>query len=187
MKRSFTRSIVLLAGIACFGCGTPPAPPEVRLAEIQDQRLWRAGVPEQSPLEYQRYRTSLRRAKDIFIEERERFFAPLRDYDRVRGQYRTLLIQGGSLLGTVRRQREAKSGSVNDAFTSLESKVKALDLLAGSINEGRLARRNLTKAQLLLTEADSLRRKGRFDDAQARLFDADIEFKSAAAALRPVL
>jgi len=55
------------------------------------------------------------------------------------------------------------------------------------MNEGRLARRNITKAQVMLAEAELLGRKGKYDEAASRLFDAGICVRSAEASLRPII
>jgi hypothetical protein len=62
-------------------------PFEARLAELQERKLWRAGVESFAADEYRGYLSQLRRAKDALIETENKFIW-FRDYDALTQQSR---------------------------------------------------------------------------------------------------
>ncbi len=78
-------------GVFLFsGCEGPPIPQEARQAELQELDLWRIGGPSYAPGEYQRYQSTLRKAKDDLTRESFQF-SFLRDYGRVQAEFQALL------------------------------------------------------------------------------------------------
>lgn len=144
--------IVLLA--ALFGCASPAVPPEVKLAEEQEHRLWTLGAKVYAPADYEGYLNALRRTKEALIQEESRF-AWFRDYRDVQSGFRDVLKTGYGLqekiLSRKRQQRERILGQI----AGLQKQMEALKGLSERINEGRFARKDLSRAELLLSEAMS--------------------------------
>jgi L,D-peptidoglycan transpeptidase YkuD (ErfK/YbiS/YcfS/YnhG family) len=184
--RQATGTAFALAVLFLCGCAGPATPPEVRLAEQMGQKLWKAGAAESAPEAYRRYQADLRRAKDSFLRERNRL-AWFRDYDPMAIELRHLIQRGGTVLGGLRRERTARSGRIADKSRALLAKAEGIENLSNAMNEGRLARRNLSKAKLMIREAGTLSTRRRYNEADKALFEAEIALKSAAAAVRPIL
>ncbi len=81
LKKLLVLSILLLV----FGCTASPMPPEVKLAEEQEHKLWSSGAQVYAPEEYNRYRISFRQAKENLIKEKSRFFW-FQDYQTVQSE-----------------------------------------------------------------------------------------------------
>ncbi len=184
--RQATGKVLALAVLFLSGCAGPAVPPEVRLAEQMGQRLWKAGVAETEPEAYRRYQADLRRTKDRFLREKNRFVW-LRDYEPMAIELRYLLQRGGIVMGSIRRERTMRSARIADKSQALLAKAEGIENLSNAMNEGRLARRNLSKAKLMIHEAGSLSVRRRFNEADKVLFEAEIALKSAAAAVRPIV
>jgi L,D-peptidoglycan transpeptidase YkuD (ErfK/YbiS/YcfS/YnhG family) len=163
---SLAFSIIIL--MLFSGCSVPPEPPELRYLELQQVALSTAGAADYSPDEYQSYRTAYWNAKSAFDMEDARF-RWLKDYTSVRDQYRLVLGKGNNILATIKKINDEKSRVVQLRISSLKEKVVSIKQSTSMINEARLVRRNLSKAEVLLTEAEFLNKKGDYEAAQTKL------------------
>ncbi|PIU99935.1 MAG: hypothetical protein CO013_06055 [Syntrophobacterales bacterium CG_4_8_14_3_um_filter_58_8] len=136
------------------GCTASPLPPEVKLAEEQEHTLWRLGAPVYAPAEYNRYRISFRQAKEDLIKEKSRFVW-FQDYRIVQSEFRDVLKAGYVLQEKILEEKNKKKESAANQISSLKNRIETLKGLTEIINEGRLAREDLIKAELLLSEATS--------------------------------
>ena len=179
----------LLGVIGAFlfsGCEGPPIPQEVKQAELQELDLWRIGGPLYAPQEYQRYTSALGKAKDDLIQERTRFFF-LRDYEKLRAQFQALLKEGEGLRAAIETEKRSRTSDVEDRIAASRARIDKLAQLASMLNEGYLAGRALTEAEVLLAEASQLSRQGELEAASKRLKGLEGHLKTAQGTLRPIL
>ena len=148
IKKMLILTILLLV----FGCTASPMPPEVKLAEEQEHNLWRSEAQVYAPAEYNRYRISFRQAKEDLIKEKSRF-AWFQDYRIAQSEFRDVLKAGYVLQEKILKQKNIKKESTFNQISSLKNRIETLKGLTEKINEGRLARKDLIKAELLLSEA----------------------------------
>jgi len=154
--------------LACIGCNKPTVLIEVKYAEVQRLALWSSDAQTFTPDRYQDYTAAYNNAKDRLIKENTKF-PWLRDYASVREEFRMVLGQGNIMLATVNRIKSEKARDFEQRISSLRKQIDSLKNSTSMINEGRLLRKSLSKAEVLLTEADSLYRKYDYDAANIKL------------------
>jgi hypothetical protein len=93
---------------------------------------------------------------------------------------------GEEVLAKVQERKEAKRVNTIRRRSELEQKLKRLDGLSLRINEGRLVRRNLTKADLMIKEVDFFLERGDYNGAAARLAKASSYIKASEDVLIPI-
>lgn len=175
-----------LLSLILSGCSSPPPPREVKLVEEMEHDLWKAQAPIYTPNEYKDYQANLRRIKDALIKEGARF-SWFRDYGLIEKDSREFLKEGERLLEKVQNLKGAKRSDLTDRLSQLRERVKTLDRLSYTINEGRLARRNLSKAGLMLDEAGLFINKEELEKAEGSLVRAFSHIDSGEAILLPIL
>jgi len=106
------------------------------------------------PAGYNRYRISFRQAKEDLIKEKSRFVW-FQDYRLVQSEFRDVLKAGYVLQEKILEEKSKKRESTSNQISSLKNRIETLKGLTEIINEGRLARKDLIKAELLLSEATS--------------------------------
>jgi lipoprotein-anchoring transpeptidase ErfK/SrfK len=152
MKNIIKKILILTILLWVFGCTASPMPPEVKLAEEQEHNLWRSEAQIYAPAEYNRYRISFRQAKEELIKEKSRFVW-FQDYRIAQSEFRDVLKAGYVLQEKILKQKNIKKESTFNQIASLKNRIQTLKGLTEMINEGRLARKDLVKAELLLSEA----------------------------------
>jgi len=148
LKKLVVLSILLLV----FACNASPIPPEVKLAEEQEHKLWSSGAQVYAPEGYNRYMMSFRQAKENLITEKSKFFW-FQDYQNVQSEFTDVLKAGFILHKEILEQKNKKKESTANQISFLQTRIETLKRLSEIINEGRLARIDLIKAELLLSEA----------------------------------
>jgi lipoprotein-anchoring transpeptidase ErfK/SrfK len=185
--RLFRLAICLgIFSASLFGCEGPPIPQELAQAEAQEQELWRIGGPLYAAQEYHGYALSLKKAKEDLTRERSAFVL-LRDYDQVRADLQELLRNGERLRVAIQERKQARAVAVGNQIGAGRSRIANLRRLASMINEGYLARKDLTKADVALIEAEVLHRKGEFAPAQERLNDLQAYLREVQQVLAPII
>ena len=167
------------------GCSLPASPPEVRLAERMNHDLWKAQAGVYAPEEYRSYETTLKNIMDDLISEEARFIW-FRDYEPIAGRLKVALRDGEGILKKVQERKEAKRVNTARQLFELEERIKGLDRLSFTINEGRLARRSLTKASLMIKEAGLFLEREDYDGAASRLTMASGYIKASEEILVPI-
>jgi len=153
LVQNLFKVIFVLAILLCvFSCAASPMPPEVKLAEEQEHKLWSSGAQVYAPAEYNRYTISFRQAKEDLIKEKSRFVW-FQDYRIVQSEFRDVLKVGNVLQEKISKQKNIKKESISNQISSFKNRIETLKGLTEKINEGRLARKDLVKAELLLSEA----------------------------------
>ena len=127
-------------------------PPEVKLAEEQEHELWSSGAEVYAPAEYNHYKILFRNAKEDLIKEKSRFVW-FQDYQIAQSEFRDVLKVGYVLQEKILKQKNIKKESISNQISSFKNRIETLKGLTEKINEGRLARKDLVKAELLLSEA----------------------------------
>lgn len=185
MIKKAARIFSVLLSLTFSGCSLPQIPPEVQLAESQNQDLSRAGAETYAPGEYTSYKKALLTGQENLRAEKARFLL-FRDYTKIGNDFRNILKQGEDVRKTIQEQKEMKASNVLIQFSSLESRIRTLKELTHKINEGRLARKDLIKAELTLAEAGILIEKNDHINAENKFSTADILIKSAEEKILPI-
>jgi L,D-peptidoglycan transpeptidase YkuD (ErfK/YbiS/YcfS/YnhG family) len=167
------------------GCSSPPLPPEVGLAERMNHDLWKAQAHVYAPEEYKSYETTLKNIMDDLIREEARFIW-FRDYEPIAGRLKSVLRDGEGILKKVQERKEAKRVNTTGQLSELEERLTGLDRVSLTINEGRLARRSLTKASLMIKEAGLFLEREDYDGAASRLTMASGYIKASEEIFFPI-
>jgi L,D-peptidoglycan transpeptidase YkuD (ErfK/YbiS/YcfS/YnhG family) len=167
------------------GCSSPSLPPEVGLAERMNHDLWKAQAHVYAPEEYESYETTLKKIRDDLIKEEARFIW-FRDYEPIAGRLKAALTDGEGILKKVQERKEAKRANTARQLSEIEERITDLDKLSLTINEGRLARRSLMKASLMLKEAGLFLEREDYDGAASRLKMASGYIKASEDILLPI-
>lgn len=175
-----------ILSLSLVGCPGPPVPQELVQAEAQEQELWKMGGPVYAAVEYQGYALSLRRAKEDLAKERSTF-APFRSYDRIQSQLQELIRIGEKLRTTIQERKHARAVAVENQIAAGRAQIDELRHVASLINEGYLATKNLTKADVALIEADVQYKKGEIVAAQERLSELQSCLQGAREVLGPIV
>jgi len=167
------------------GCSSPPLPPEVKLVETMNHDLWKARAHVYAPEEYKSYETTLKNIMDDLIMEEAKFIW-FRDYEPIAGRLKAVLRDGEGILKKVEERKEAKRVSTERQLSELDERIKGFDKLSLTINEGRLARRTLTKASLMIKEASLFLEREDYYGAASRLTMASGYIKASEEILVPI-
>lgn len=185
VKNIIKKILILTILLLVFGCTAQQMPPEVKLAEEQEHNLWRSGAEVYAPAEYNRYRISFRKAKEDLIIEKSRFVW-FQDYRLVQSEFRDVLKTGYVLQEKILEQKNKKKESTSNQISLLKNRIETLKRLTEIINEGRLAREDLIKAELLLSEATSRYDNSDYVAAEDKIKNLSGFIKAAEDAILPI-
>jgi len=167
------------------GC-TRSEPLEVSQADLQERKLWRAGVETFAPDEYRTYRSQLRRAKDALIETDKQFIW-FRNYDELSKQFKLVIARGDEIQATIAGRRESQKAGIAERLAAQRDRIDRLDTLTTLISVGKSSREFLAKAELLTDEAEGLAGRERYVDAEERLKRAATFMQIAKEVITPAL
>lgn len=170
MKRIARLIALFLLSLFILSCKTPPVPGEVKEVEAQEHNLWRIGAPFHALEDYNKYQQALRAAKDKLIKEKAKF-GWFRNYESVKTEFRNVLNTGEEILKKVQDHKETKSKSLTNQISILKKRIDTLKKIIFSINEGLLARKSLTQAEVALMEVELLLNKEKYEEASEKLKD----------------
>jgi L,D-peptidoglycan transpeptidase YkuD (ErfK/YbiS/YcfS/YnhG family) len=168
LMRKFPLVFSLSILIVFAGCSAPQEPRELKYIDIQERALQKAGAVNYFPVEYKYYRTAYWDAKGAYDRENEKF-RWFRDYTDVSDQFRLALGKGNKILAGINKINQDKSEEVKLQIASLKDKITSLKQSTSTLNEAWLLRRSLSRAEILLTEAERYHKKGDFDSALTNL------------------
>ena len=174
-----------LLSFILLGCTPPLPPPELKLVEQMNHDLWKAQARIYASEEYKSYTTTFNKIRDDLIKQNARFVW-FRNYEPISERLRAILKDGEDILTKVQERKETKKANAIRQRSELEQRMKRLDRLSLTINEGRLARKNLTKADLMIKEAGSFLDRGDYEGAGARLTRASSYIKASENILTPI-
>jgi hypothetical protein len=172
--------------LGAVACHTPPVPPEVEKAKVQENDLWRAGAPIYAAAEYARYVESLRTAREKLIRQNARL-PWFRDYEEVRADYLVILAQGESLIMRVQAEKRSQSQDYSERLLGFEQRMRKIRALTGMMNEHAPVRENLARAEVALREAQILIRNEKYNELAPKLDIADKHVRQAEEALSSIL
>jgi L,D-peptidoglycan transpeptidase YkuD (ErfK/YbiS/YcfS/YnhG family) len=164
----FLKTAAIVLAVLTFGCQTAPVPPEVREADIQELDLRRAGASLYAGQDHAAYLRLLRSARRAFDQENLKL-GWLRDYGPARREFRAALDAGSALRSRVEDDRSRRTSRLASAAAAVRGKLRTLDNITLALVERGEARRQLSRASVLLAEAEVLMEKDRFDEAASRL------------------
>jgi hypothetical protein len=168
--RSSTTAVILLA-VWLSGCRTAPVPPEVLDAAIQERDLQRAGASVFAGPEHAAYVESLRSARRT-LERENLKLGWFRDYERVRADFAAVIIEGDALSAKIEAAVSRRSAGLAETAAAVRKRLRTLDGLTRSLVERGEARQRLTRASLVLAEAEALLEQRLFEEASKRLAKA---------------
>lgn len=177
--------ILLYTGILC-GCSAPPIPPEVSSIEVQEKALWSEGGDLYTPGEYKSYLAAFKGIREHFYAEKAKFVW-FRNYVPVRAEIRDLYKNGEELRKNLREEKTGRANTLNRKLSRLRDRIASFKRLASLVNEGRFSRKDITRAEVLLSEADGLYSKGLYLDAEKRVETAFIVADSVLETISPVI
>jgi hypothetical protein len=160
----FERAACVLGLLFWIACNTPPAPPEAARALALEQDLWRAGGSLFAEAEYQAYKNSLKTSQDRIADQTAKF-GWFRDYRPVQDDLKKILASGEALLGRINDLKAAKARTFAVSAETLSSRIESLHLITGYFNENDDVRKNVSQAEIKLSEARLLVSKEKFEDA----------------------
>ena len=151
-----------------FGCRTAPVPPEVLEADLQEQDLRGAGASIFAGQEHAAYLESLKSARAA-LERENLKLGWFRDYGRVRADFAAVIISGNAVRSAVQARVARESASLAESAAAVRRRLRTLDELTLSLVERGVGRQRLTRALLVLDEAEALADKGQFEAAGKKL------------------
>ncbi len=180
--------IIALAALvfAAPHCKPPPVPAEAKQAEALESDLWKADASSYAPEEFEKYKTSLKEAKDKLFKEKAKFIW-FRKYEPVRTEFKKVLADGERILDKVQKQKETRAKNLRAKLSSLHDKINTIKKQTMTMNEGRFARTSLTRAELKRNEAELLFRQKNFDGAERTLEEAALHIRDAEDVLFSIL
>lgn len=173
--------ILLLAG-----WGGPALLPEALQAELKDTALRGAQAELYLPDDYRAFRADLAGAGAALAREQQRLFLS-RDLGPVRSEFARLVQRADALLAAMAEKKEGQSEALARRLEELRGKLDQVGRLTTLLNEGRISRRSITHASVLLAEAHSYLRGAKYLQAEASLRNAQTLGRLALEPLWPLL
>lgn len=162
----FARVACALGLIYCNACNTPPVPPEAARATALEQDLWRAGGSLFTPAEYENFKDELKDASErIGVEEAK--FGWFRDYAPVQTELKKLVADGEALLQRISDNKAAKARTFALSAETLAARIDSLYRITQYFNENDDVRKNVSQAEIKLSEARMLVAKEKYELASA--------------------
>lgn len=182
--RSIFALFLLLVSVT--GCSTPPDPPEVAKAREQELLLWRAGAQIFMQAEYDKYSAMLKQAYEAFLKEQAQI-ALFINYEDVVAEYSRVIGYGDNLKGQLDALKQGKTAALQQQIQGHEERLRKLRQASELINEGRLARKSLTQAELMLANVSGLLKKGDILAAEKKIGAIPPHLERAEHALAPII
>lgn len=168
------------------GCSASKMPSEVRMVEKQDLALSGAGAGTYLPDDYRRYKSAVQDGMKRVDTEKSRFVW-FRDYTQIAVDIKGVLKQGEDLGRQLREHKDRKADSIGDRVLIFRNRVESLRELSEKINEGKSARKDLIKAELLLSEAEFLKKEEAYTRAEEKLRVSETFMGKAEDAILPIV
>jgi hypothetical protein len=169
-----------------IGCSGSPVPPEAHQAELQNADLWRAGSSIHAAPEYSKYQADLREANLKLLKEKSKFVW-FRKYTPIAEQFKKILKSGEQINEKIRKLKEDNTNYFVTQQANLAKRLKALKEVTFKINEGRLARGELMRAELMIEDAKRDYKAEKYKPAGKKLDEADLHLRNSVRILDNVL
>ena len=178
--------VPVLGLLFLVGCRAPALPPEAVQADLKQGELRAAGAETYFPEAYRTFRADRARAEARLAAECQRLFF-LRDLGPVRSELAELVRRADALLTTVKAKQGEHSHALARRAEALQAELDQLGRLSALLNEGRISRRSITHASILLAEAQQHLGRARYLQAETALREAETLGRLAREPLRPLL
>jgi len=162
----FVRVACGLGILFCIACNTPPAPPEAARALVLEQDLWRAGGSLYAEAEYNGFKNALKSYRDRMAAESSKF-GWFRNYKSIQTELGNLIVLGESLMNRIKNLKEAKTRTFVISAEALAARIDSLHRITQYFNENEDVRKNVSQAEIKLSEARILVSKEKFEEAAA--------------------
>lgn len=172
MRSRLAPAALVVLSLALTVCQSPPVPPEATQADKLEHDLWRAGALIFTPGSYDDFKVRLHEAKEHLIKQEARFVW-FRSYRDVRKEYLDLLARGKELQGRIMSLKQDRTRALRTELDGIRERAGALHRTTESVNEGRVARASLTRAEVATAQAEALLREEKYDGAAAKLSEAE--------------
>jgi lipoprotein-anchoring transpeptidase ErfK/SrfK len=166
-----SKTALIFLAVFLVGCKVPPAPPEVKKSEIQEQDLWRAGASVFASQDYSDYLQALRIARQRYEKENLKL-GWLRDYNPVAQGFQAVIKSGDGILAKVQAFKADRLSSLEEGARNVRAKMLTLKDITLSLVERGRARQQLASAEVYLHEAETLMGQSKFEDASRKLSQA---------------
>lgn len=183
-KRS--RRVLLVAVVVCLaliaavavGWEKTPVPPEVDQTQVMLDSLRGAGAPFYTPEEFASFQQGVADLELRYAVERQRFFI-LRSMKPLYEEFVGVGVKAKELTAKVEELKGQRVSKIKSRIDSWGSRIETAKSLTGLMNEGRIARRSLTKSEIAVADAEDALNRGDLDGAEIKLANAEIHHKSA--------
>ena len=186
MRSRLAPAALIILSLVLTDCKTPPVPPEAAQADRLEHELWRAGALIFTPVPYNDFKQSLGQAKEHLIKQKNRF-AWFRNYKDVQKEYQGLLSRGNELHRTILTLKQDRTTALRTELDGIRSRLEAIHRTTQSLNEGRLARSSLTRAEVAADQASILLDKEKYDAASQKIGEAEDLFREGQETLHSLL
>ena len=178
--------LLALGLLTLVGCRAPALPPEAVQADLKQEELRAAEAEAYLPEAYRAFRADLARVEAALAVECQRLFF-LRDLRPVRGELADLVRRADALLTAVKIKQTERSHTLVRRAEVLQVDLDQLRRLSALLNEGRISRRSITHASILLAEAQQQLGRARYVQAETALRKAETLGRLALEPLRALL
>jgi len=171
-------TVCLAVAFGACGCGSKPVPPEVDQAEILVDALRGAGAPTYIPEEFTQFQQAVANSQLKLALERERFFL-FRNLNPIYDEFSVLGVKARELTARADTSRNQRAEKIKADICEWRDKIETAKTLTTLMNEGRLARRSLTKSEIAVDDAEKALGQGDYQTAEIKLANAGIHQQSA--------
>lgn len=176
MRTAFVVGVLIIVPVIVIsmfgGWSVPTVPPVVKKAEIQLNHLRGTGSDRFAAEEYLEYKRKYRRTRLKFLDEKEKF-PWFRNYDEVANEFQNLLADGNKIETKINHLKEFSINKITGKQASLNLRIDTLKTITLKMNEGRLARQDLMRAELFLAESVISSNKGNYSEAEKKIDSAN--------------
>ena len=178
--------VPVLGLLFLVGCRAPALPPELVQVDLKQGELRAVEAETYFPEAYRAFRADRAMAEAKLAAESQRLFF-LRDLGPVRGELAELTRRADALLTAVKIKQGERSRALARRAEVLQAELDQLGRLSALLNEGRISRRSITHASILLAEVQQHLGRARYLQAETTLREAETLGRLAREPLRLLL
>ncbi len=169
MTSTFKRFIIIIAilviSVVLFITSKKEIPLEVARVKKLVPNLQRLDAAIYAPQDLQTFLTAYQQARNKLDHENKKWVW-FRRYDPIASAYQKLLRTGATIQQKVARVKKNTATAILREYQSLKTSAATLNRMTLKMNEGRLARKDLMNAEILLHDMQRLYEKGDYRAAQ---------------------
>ena len=173
--------IIFSAGVLAAWAGFKKIPPEAAMAALRNSELLRY-LPDRYREADHEYRQLMQR-----WEREMKKWIWLRRFDSFRSDFTAFIRSCADIHSELIVMIQNRAGDLSALADELSAKTQSMRRFTVTINEGRVARKALTRAELALAQSCVSVKTGRLDQAEELLNQAQKNLKSADSSLSRIL